>query len=90
MNDMKNPERNFFNIHSMVNANTIEMVDGSKWITWCLRQIKKRNLSKVQINRIANSLNELQHSDTTVKKWRRTWISYEREIELHILKTQEQ
>ena len=33
--------RNFSNINDIVNANAIEMVDKSKWITWYLNNKRK-------------------------------------------------
>lgn len=54
---MRTTENKFYNINSIVNANSIEMVDGSKWITWGLNQIKE-GLTKRKLNRIAELVTE--------------------------------
>lgn len=45
----------FYNINDIINANCIEMVDGSKWISWSLAQLK-RGLPKRNLNKIAQLL----------------------------------
>ena len=38
--------RNFSNINNIVNANATEMVDGSKWVTWYLNNLKNGRSQK--------------------------------------------
>lgn len=56
--DMKNQTKatqKFYNINSVINANSIEMVDGSKWVKWSLDRIKD-GLPLRNLNRIADML----------------------------------
>lgn len=46
-----------FNINYIVNANAIEMVDGSKWINWMLN-LRRKGLNLKSCNRIAQQLTE--------------------------------
>ena len=45
------------NINYLINANATPMTDGSKWIVWHLRQIK-RGITQKQIEAIAYLLEE--------------------------------
>lgn len=45
--------KEFYNIHHIINANAIEMVDGSKWVKWSLDRLKS-GLSKRKLNLIAD------------------------------------
>lgn len=46
---------NFYSINSIVNANCVPMVDGSKWIVWALQR-KKEGIPLRSLNRIADLL----------------------------------
>lgn len=50
-------ESNFYDINHIVNANTTEMVDGSKWINWSLKR-KKEGHSLRKINQLAQTITE--------------------------------
>ena len=52
---MKTLENKFFNINNIVNANSIKMVDGSKWVNWSLNRLKD-GTSKRDLNLIASIL----------------------------------
>lgn len=56
-NTMEAQENKFYNINHIVNANSTEMVDGSKWVTWSLNNIRK-GLTKRRLNKIAESITE--------------------------------
>jgi hypothetical protein len=49
---MKNSDQ-IFCINSMINANSIEMKDNSKWIVWALNQKKRLNKDFKFINKLA-------------------------------------
>ena len=53
---MKNPNK-FYNINHIINANTTEMVDGSKWINWSLSR-KKEGHTFRRINLMAQIITE--------------------------------
>ena len=54
---MRTSENKFYNINHIVNANSTPMVDGSKWITWGLNNLKK-GLTKRKLNKIAELITE--------------------------------
>ena len=49
--------RKFNNINTIVNANAIEMTDGSKWITWYIKNIN-RGVSKNRLETIAHIITQ--------------------------------
>ena len=55
---MKTLENKFYNIHSIINANTIPMVDGSKWIIWSLGLLKDGYTLR-RVNKAADILTRL-------------------------------
>ena len=57
---MKNLENKFYNIHAIINANTIPMVDNSKWIVWSFNLLKK-GYSLRTINRMASTLTNINN-----------------------------
>lgn len=58
MNDYKAVGLNkFYNINHIINANTTEMVDGSKWINWSLDR-KKEGHTFRRINLMAQIITE--------------------------------
>jgi len=46
-------KKSFYNINDIVNANATEMIDGSKWVSWSLSQLK-RGVPKRNVNKIAS------------------------------------
>ena len=52
-----NKMRKFNNINTIVNANAIEMTDGSKWITWYIKNIN-RGVSKNRLETIAHIITQ--------------------------------
>lgn len=52
-----NKMKKFNNINTIVNANAIEMTDGSKWITWYIKNIN-RGVSKNRLETIAHIITQ--------------------------------
>lgn len=52
---MKTLENKIYDINAIVNANTTEMVDGTKWIVWAKNRIKA-GLSVRRLNYIAANI----------------------------------